>query len=88
MDPLLLLLLLGSGLQAEGAIKPPEPVRLVGGSSRCAGDLELKYRGIWRQVHYPVEHRTLKAAQVACTDLDCGSAVSLRHRRESSERLV
>uniref|UniRef100_A0A3B4UQG7 SRCR domain-containing protein n=1 Tax=Seriola dumerili TaxID=41447 RepID=A0A3B4UQG7_SERDU len=52
-----------------------EPVRLVGGASRCAGTLEVK-RGEWR----PVDdyYWTLKASAVACRDLDCGSAVSTR----------
>ncbi|XP_075940206.1 CD5 antigen-like [Anarhichas minor] len=60
-----------------------EPVRLVGGDSRCAGTVELK-RGDWR----PVDGYgwTLKEAAVACRNLDCGSAV--RQREESSERSV
>ncbi|XP_022598125.1 scavenger receptor cysteine-rich type 1 protein M130-like [Seriola dumerili] len=59
-----------------------EPVRLVGGASRCAGTLEVK-RGEWG----PVDdyYWTLKASAVACRDLDCGSAVSTR-RGESSKR--
>ncbi|KAL7371606.1 hypothetical protein ABVT39_001960 [Epinephelus coioides] len=56
-----------------------EPVRLVGGSSRCAGTLEVK-RGDWR----PVDGSdwTLKEAAVVCRDLDCGSAVSAGIRNE------
>ncbi|XP_068564174.1 scavenger receptor cysteine-rich type 1 protein M130-like [Cebidichthys violaceus] len=63
-----------------------EPVRLVGGASRCAGTLEVKHQGDWR----PVEdsYWTLKEAAVACRDLDCGSAVSTRRRKESSQRSV
>uniref|UniRef100_A0A8P4KNB2 SRCR domain-containing protein n=2 Tax=Dicentrarchus labrax TaxID=13489 RepID=A0A8P4KNB2_DICLA len=62
-----------------------ESVRLVGGDSRCAGTLELK-QGDWR----PVEGRgwTLKEATVACRELDCGSAVSVGEREESSYRPV
>ncbi|XP_067432372.1 CD5 antigen-like [Thunnus thynnus] len=62
-----------------------EPVRLVGGASRCAGTLEVK-QGEWR----PVEdfHWTLKEAAAACRDLDCGSAVSTGSRNESSDRSV
>ncbi|XP_033976055.1 deleted in malignant brain tumors 1 protein-like [Trematomus bernacchii] len=65
-----------------------EPVRLVGGSSRCEGDLELKYQGEWSPVYAFYEPWTLKEAAVACRDLDCGSAVSLGEREESSERPI
>ncbi|XP_068580872.1 scavenger receptor cysteine-rich type 1 protein M130-like [Cebidichthys violaceus] len=63
-----------------------EPVRLVGGASRCAGTLEVKHQGDWR----PVEDSfwSLKTAAVVCRDLDCGSAISIRQRKESSERSV
>ncbi|KAG8003244.1 hypothetical protein GBF38_007654, partial [Nibea albiflora] len=60
-----------------------EPVRLVGGRSRCAGTLEVK-RGDWMSVIYSLW--TLKDAAVVCRDLDCGSAVSVGQRKESSDR--
>ncbi|KAI9540713.1 hypothetical protein NQZ68_038384, partial [Dissostichus eleginoides] len=63
-----------------------EPVRLVGGESRCAGTLEVKHRGQWRAVWG--SPWTLKAAGVACRELNCGSAVSVGEREESSERPV
>ncbi|KAM6917375.1 scavenger receptor cysteine-rich type 1 protein M130-like [Lycodopsis pacificus] len=63
-----------------------EPVRLVGGDSRCAGTLEMKHQGDWRPVFG--SERTLKEAAVFCRELDCGSAVSVRQREESSERSV
>nr|XP_024660854.1 scavenger receptor cysteine-rich type 1 protein M130-like [Maylandia zebra] len=52
-----------------------EPVRLVGGASRCAGTLEVKHLGEWR----PVDDNgwTMKPAAVVCEHLDCGSAVSV-----------
>ncbi|XP_037609941.1 scavenger receptor cysteine-rich type 1 protein M130-like [Sebastes umbrosus] len=63
-----------------------ESVRLVGGDSRCAGTLELKHQGDWRPVgDY---YCTLKAAAAACRELDCGSAVSVEQREESSSRSV
>ncbi|XP_068563150.1 scavenger receptor cysteine-rich type 1 protein M130-like, partial [Cebidichthys violaceus] len=62
-----------------------DPVRLVGGASRCAGTLEVK-QGDWRPVDD--SYWTLKEAAVACRDLDCGSAVSTRRREESSKRSV
>ncbi|XP_062298274.1 scavenger receptor cysteine-rich type 1 protein M130-like, partial [Scomber scombrus] len=57
--------------------------RLVEGASRCAGTLELKH-GEWR----PVDDSdwTLKEAAVACSDLDCGSAVSTRSINNSLDR--
>ncbi|KAM9343950.1 scavenger receptor cysteine-rich type 1 protein M130-like [Pholidichthys leucotaenia] len=90
MDHLmLLLLLLAAGVQAEGKpnlTEPDDDVRLVGGDSRCSGELEVKHQGQRR----PVEGGdwTLKAAAVVCEHLDCGSAVSVGERRKSSERDV
>ncbi|XP_053183726.1 CD5 antigen-like [Scomber japonicus] len=87
MDLLLMLLLLlwSSGLQAEDKHQSTEPVRLVGGASRCAGTLEVK-QGEWRPVSD--SRWTLKDAAVACRELDCGSAVSTGSRKESSDRPV
>ncbi|XP_038595529.1 CD5 antigen-like, partial [Micropterus salmoides] len=89
MDHLLVLLLLwSSGLQAEGNHTSTEPddVRLVGGASRCAGTLELKHQGDWRPVSY--SDRNLETAAGVCRELDCGSAVSVGQRKESSDRPV
>ncbi|KAM8893983.1 scavenger receptor cysteine-rich type 1 protein M130-like [Spinachia spinachia] len=83
---MLLLLLWSSELQAEGNDTSTEPVRLVGGASRCEGTLEMKHQGEWRPVVY--YEINLKDADVSCRDLDCGSAVSFRDRDESSERSV
>ncbi|TDH13423.1 hypothetical protein EPR50_G00057310 [Perca flavescens] len=63
----------------------PAALRLVQGASRCAGTLELKHQGEWRQVSF--SYWTLKTADAACRESDCGSAVSLR-RKESSDRSV
>ncbi|KAK5933106.1 hypothetical protein CgunFtcFv8_004761 [Champsocephalus gunnari] len=65
-----------------------EPVRLVGGESRCAGGLELEHEGEWRPVWGRFSLWTLKAAGVACRELDCDSAVSVGRRSESSRRPV
>ena len=63
-----------------------EPVRLVGGNSRCAGTLEVKDGGEWK----PVDdfEWTLRTAAVVCRELDCGSAVSVGQRVESSKRPI
>ncbi|XP_033986654.1 scavenger receptor cysteine-rich type 1 protein M130-like isoform X2 [Trematomus bernacchii] len=66
----------------------PDEVRLVGGESRCAGDLELKHQGEWRPVGGYYSLWTLKTAGVACRELDCGSAVSVGQRIESPGRSV
>ncbi|XP_071359673.1 scavenger receptor cysteine-rich type 1 protein M130-like [Trachinotus anak] len=58
-----------------------EPVRLVGGASRCAGTLEVK-QGEWRVVDDYLW--TLQEAAVACRELDCGSGVSTGSRKQSS----
>ncbi|XP_031167355.2 scavenger receptor cysteine-rich type 1 protein M130-like [Sander lucioperca] len=65
-----------------------ESVRLVGGASRCAGTLEVKHNGEWRPVGGRYYDWSLKTAAAACRDLDCGSAVSLVQRNESSRRSV
>ncbi|XP_059208677.1 scavenger receptor cysteine-rich type 1 protein M130-like [Centropristis striata] len=88
MDHLLLLLLLSSGLQAEGSNNQKDPVRLVGGDSHCAGTLELKHGGKWRPVSHGPPDWTLQEAAAFCRELDCGSAVSLRVRYEPSSRPV
>ncbi|KAM8761542.1 scavenger receptor cysteine-rich type 1 protein M130-like [Acanthopagrus schlegelii] len=88
MDHLLVLLLLlwSSGLQIEGKHSSTEPVRLAGGNSRCSGTLEVKDGGEWK----PVDdfEWTLKTAAVVCRELDCGSAVSVRQREETSKRPI
>ncbi|XP_049431834.1 scavenger receptor cysteine-rich type 1 protein M130-like [Epinephelus fuscoguttatus] len=65
-----------------------EPVRLVGGSSRCAGTLEVKHQNEWRPVYDTYKEWTLKEAAVFCRELNCGSAVSMGWRNESSDRPV
>ncbi|XP_053197806.1 scavenger receptor cysteine-rich type 1 protein M130-like [Scomber japonicus] len=64
-----------------------DPVRLVGGASRCAGTLELKY-GEWRPVSGKFSDWTLKEAAIICRYLDCGSAVSTESRHEALNRRV
>ncbi|KAK5862871.1 hypothetical protein PBY51_018224 [Eleginops maclovinus] len=63
-------------------------VRLVGGERRCAGALELKHQGHWRPVVGFYSLWTLKAADVACRQLYCGSAVFIGERKGSSGRSV
>uniref|UniRef100_A0A3B3ZHC0 SRCR domain-containing protein n=1 Tax=Periophthalmus magnuspinnatus TaxID=409849 RepID=A0A3B3ZHC0_9GOBI len=51
-----------------------EPLRLVGGASRCAGTLEVRHRGEWRRVKSS-GFWDLEDTAAVCRDLDCGSAV-------------
>ncbi|XP_039472694.1 scavenger receptor cysteine-rich type 1 protein M130-like [Oreochromis aureus] len=62
-----------------------EPVRLVGGASRCAGTLEVR-RGEWRPV--AMEIWNLKDAAAVCGQMNCGSAVSVGNTQSSSQRSV
>ncbi|XP_041661888.1 scavenger receptor cysteine-rich type 1 protein M130-like isoform X2 [Cheilinus undulatus] len=66
----------------------PDEVRLVGGSSTCSGRLEIKHHGEWRPAVPLSSYWTLKDAAVICRRLDCGSAVSSRRIKESSDRPV
>ncbi|XP_059187494.1 CD5 antigen-like [Centropristis striata] len=65
-----------------------EPLRLVGGSSRCAGTLEVKSQNEWRPLEDWNYGLTLKDAALFCRELDCGSAVSVGWRKESSKKPV
>ncbi|XP_039640902.1 scavenger receptor cysteine-rich type 1 protein M130-like isoform X3 [Perca fluviatilis] len=65
-----------------------EPVRLVGGDSRCAGTLEVKHNKEWRPVGGYYSDWPLKIAAAACREFDCGSAVYVGGRKESSDRNV
>ncbi|XP_059213666.1 scavenger receptor cysteine-rich type 1 protein M130-like [Centropristis striata] len=75
-------------LQTEGQHSSAESddVRLVGGDNRCAGNLIWKHQEEWR----PVDNTdlSLKEADLVCKKLDCGSAVSIARREESSRRSV
>ena len=57
----------------------PDNVRLEGGTSHCAGTLEVKHQGKWKPVTSRVDW-SLKSAAVVCRQLDCGSAISTELR--------
>ncbi|XP_041654489.1 scavenger receptor cysteine-rich type 1 protein M130-like [Cheilinus undulatus] len=66
----------------------PAEVRLVGGYSNCSGRLELKNDGQWRPVDLWYPSWNLKGTTLICRRLDCGSAVSTRRIKASSDRAV
>ncbi|XP_072292456.1 CD5 antigen-like [Eucyclogobius newberryi] len=67
-----------------------EPLRLVGGASRCAGTVEVKLRGEWRRgkVYGRLDRWDLGATAAVCRELDCGSAVSGRERYDVPQSRV
>lgn len=68
-------------LVADDFVAASNDVRLVGKGNRCAGELRFKHEAEWRQLS---KQRTwsLKEAAVACRQLDCGSAVSVKNVRQ------
>lgn len=61
----------------------PDNIRLMGGSSRCAGELEVKQQGQWGKVDDQISEWNLKAADAVCRQLDCGPAVSTRKTKKN-----
>uniref|UniRef100_A0A8C6SKQ9 SRCR domain-containing protein n=1 Tax=Neogobius melanostomus TaxID=47308 RepID=A0A8C6SKQ9_9GOBI len=66
-----------------------EPLRLVGGASRCEGTVEAELRGEWRRVvtYDPFGSGSwdLESAAAVCRGLDCGSPVSTEKRDGSDQ---
>ncbi|XP_078103209.1 scavenger receptor cysteine-rich type 1 protein M130-like [Sander vitreus] len=67
-----------SGKAVALTCSEPDNFKLAKGSSRCAGELEMKKEGKWSKVDVIDSAWNLKTADVVCRHLDCGSAVSTR----------
>ena len=58
-------------------------VRLAGGSSRCAGHVEMFHTGEWRKVRS--DEWPMRAAAVVCRQLDCGSAAAATNKKSARD---
>ncbi|XP_042342078.1 scavenger receptor cysteine-rich type 1 protein M130-like [Plectropomus leopardus] len=61
----------------------PDDFLLYGGSSPCAGELEVKLQGEWMDVDGEMSSWNLQAADEVCRQLNCGAAVSTGKKRKS-----
>ncbi|XP_036001861.1 scavenger receptor cysteine-rich type 1 protein M130 [Fundulus heteroclitus] len=75
-----------SGKVVSLSCSESKDVRLVGGSSRCAGTLQMKFKGEWKLVYK--NSWTLKFAGEVCKQLDCGSPLSITRRMMTSEKVL
>ncbi|XP_069566537.1 scavenger receptor cysteine-rich type 1 protein M130-like [Brachyistius frenatus] len=72
------------GKSAQLTCSDPDEVRLVGGTSRCVGRLEIKGGEEWRPVEQDFRDPSfwdLTSAAVVCKKLDCGTAISTSVRK-------
>ncbi|XP_061576127.1 scavenger receptor cysteine-rich type 1 protein M160-like [Cololabis saira] len=74
-----------SGKAVEVTCSGPEDVRLVGGSSRCGGTLEMKQWGEWKPVF--TDYWKLRFSGEVCRQLNCGSPISTK-RMKTSQRII
>ena len=59
----------------------------MGGSSRCAGRLEMEHLGEWRPVVIDY-YWNLKSSLAVCRQLECGSAVFIHRIFRSTDQPV
>uniref|UniRef100_A0A3B3D9R3 SRCR domain-containing protein n=1 Tax=Oryzias melastigma TaxID=30732 RepID=A0A3B3D9R3_ORYME len=75
------------GKAVEITCSDPDQVMLVGGASRCSGELHLKHHQEWRPVQ--LHHRwSPESFQVVCHRLNCGSFVSESYKRDRGKKPV
>ncbi|XP_055011390.1 scavenger receptor cysteine-rich type 1 protein M160-like [Boleophthalmus pectinirostris] len=75
------------GALAENSSAEPCSLRLVGGPSRCEGELELQRTGLnWTRVSS--RHLTVEFGARVCSELDCGPALSVVEKISSKREVV
>ncbi|KAM9782737.1 scavenger receptor cysteine-rich domain-containing protein DMBT1-like, partial [Neosynchiropus ocellatus] len=62
----------GVSLSCEGS----PHIRLVNGTDRCSGRVEIMHNGVWGTVCD--DHWDVREAQVVCRSVDCGSALTAK----------
>uniref|UniRef100_A0A3B3DJ16 SRCR domain-containing protein n=1 Tax=Oryzias melastigma TaxID=30732 RepID=A0A3B3DJ16_ORYME len=75
------------GKAVEITCSDPDQVMLVGGASRCTGELHLKHHQEWRPVQL-FYGWSPELFQVVCHRLNCGSFVSEEFKSDRGERPV
>ncbi|KAM6067924.1 scavenger receptor cysteine-rich type 1 protein M130-like [Theristicus caerulescens] len=66
----------GTSLTIDPRAFPAGFARLVGGDGACAGQLQVRQGRAWASVCE--DHVDIKAAQVVCRELGCGTALAVR----------
>uniref|UniRef100_A0A3B4B0Z8 Soluble scavenger receptor cysteine-rich domain-containing protein SSC5D n=1 Tax=Periophthalmus magnuspinnatus TaxID=409849 RepID=A0A3B4B0Z8_9GOBI len=55
-----------------------KPIRVVNGTTRCSGRVEIYHAGQWGTICD--DHWGMQEANVACRELDCGNAVAVKYK--------
>lgn len=63
-------------LTLEGLSSGNPQIKLVNGTDRCSGRVEIHHDGQWGTVCD--DHWDIKDAQVVCKELDCGTALAAK----------
>lgn len=66
----------------------PSNIRLIGGATHCAGELQMNLKSKWKPVDDPRFDWNLRTADVICRWLNCGSAVSAKIKYTAQSRKV
>ncbi|XP_062415776.1 deleted in malignant brain tumors 1 protein-like [Pungitius pungitius] len=67
-----------SCVDATAVCSHSKPIRLLNGTSRCSGRLEIYHEGEWGTICD--DRWGMQEATVACQELDCGTALSVKYK--------